>query len=150
MDILAIFFVVAMVTIWATVLYMYVKRKTAGVVLQDLGYSGENLLYAGLCGLSVGIFWGGRTDHLWGDFPWLSLGLAFFYMSVGKTEIRTKGMLLPGRLIKWEKIKAYDWRKGPGLHLYLTSKIWGSAELLVPPMLKDQVDQLVRNNISAQ
>src|SRR5262249_13431752 len=82
----------------------------------------------------------------------LSQGIVFLAIGVVHSQIRSRGICHGGGLLPWRRIARYEWRDVSRLILDLNQTRRGQdrVQLRVPPVLVDQVDQLMRQYIPAK
>lgn len=134
---------------------MMFGRLRSGAELADLGPSPLRTMFLILgCVMAVsgtaGLFAGSSPA---GQFVVsVAQGITFLAFGLVHSQIRSGGICHWDGLLPWSRIAGYEWTRGSILMLDLHRPRWwrDRVQLPVPPTLVDQVDQLMRQHVSAK
>ena len=135
-----------------------VGRKAAGAVLLDCGPHPAKKLFLTIAAMWV---WPSLLSlfSLQGaiqiiSFAWtISFGCYWIFMSNGRLQIRENGIWQYWSLLRWEKVKSYNWKGKTDATLIVQSKTYfsfmGRGAVPVAIEQKDAVDELLKKHVSA-
>jgi hypothetical protein len=132
--------------------HMMLVRLRSGPKLADLGPSPLRSMFIVLGPLTivlstVGLFT--RSFSTAQAIVGLAQGIWLLTFGLIRTQIRGRGICYGEGLLPWRRIKRYEWRDISTLTLDLNQPRWWQdrVQLHVPPVLVDQVDQLMRRHV---
>ena len=143
--------------IWLAMGYGLWRRRQAGSVLLNLGRSSRHKMSLGIGVLMifysivqlVSFFVDNAADAV--DVSSIVWGLSFgvFFLFVGLSgEIREAGIFSDGQLLKWERIKSYEWGE-KALTVRLKRRWFKTVSFPVPPLHRDAVSDLFAQHVSS-
>ncbi len=131
---------------------MMLVRLRSGPELADLGPSPVRTMFLILGFVMIvlgtgGLF--GRGFSVGQAIVFLANGILFLALGFIHSQIRSGGICHGEGLLPWSRIAGYEW-SGATLRLDLRRPRWWQdrVQLAVPPVLKEQVDQLMRQHVS--
>ena len=142
--------------------YLWSRRRQAGALLLDLGPPHNRKILLILNGLlAVIVVALVVVTFMEGELNMEDLGRFVFFAAIlsnnmllasNRTQIRERGLIMGGDLLRWEKIKGYRWEpsKPNVLTLQTTSRLhaFSKPSIPVPPQHRDHVDALMAQHVA--
>ena len=148
--------------LWVVILVAFLvkwrlDRNASGPVLLDCGPRPLRMLFMfnGVLFAFMGVL--GGLGHIWvmtdvlglaGPLIWITASLFYVLMGLGRLQIRENGLWQYGNLLKWDRIKSYEWKGKSDCTLMLQAETWfpfmGRGALPVPIEYKEEIDRMLQ------